>query len=95
MHEVEAVMDRRDINGSHFRVMTFFGHHALHHLFPTLDHAVLEHLYRLFLEHCEKYRANFRTTSQFDMIIGQIQMTLKTRPTLVLKEVRIPYESYG
>ncbi|XP_050667625.1 cytochrome b5-related protein-like [Leptidea sinapis] len=83
MHEVEAVMDRRDINGSHFRVMTFFGHHALHHLFPILDHAVLEHLYPLFLENCEKYRANFRTTSQFDMIIGQIQMTLKTRPTLL------------
>ncbi|XP_045494029.1 cytochrome b5-related protein-like [Colias croceus] len=44
MHELEAVMDRNDINDNYFKVLTFFGHHALHHLFPTLDHAVLEHL---------------------------------------------------
>ncbi|CAG4915814.1 unnamed protein product [Colias eurytheme] len=83
MHELEAVMDRKDVNDSHFKVMTLFGHHALHHLFPTLDHAVLEHLYPIFLEHCEKYRANFRVTSQLDLYLGQIRMTLKTKPTLL------------
>ncbi|XP_041970440.1 cytochrome b5-related protein-like [Aricia agestis] len=83
MHELQAVMDRVDINDSHFKVMTFFGHHALHHLFPTLDHAILKQLYPVFLENCEKFRANFRQTSSFDLFIGQIQMSVKTKPTLL------------
>ncbi|KOB71313.1 Desaturase [Operophtera brumata] len=83
MHELEAVMDRQDINQSLFTVMTFFGDHALHHLFPTIDHAVLPYLYPVFLEHCQKFRANFRLTTQLDLIIGQIKMTLKTDPTLL------------
>lgn len=87
MHELEAVMDRSDINDSHFKVMTFFGHHSLHHLFPTVDHAVLEHLYPVFLEHCDKYRANFKVTTQLDLFIGQIRTTLKTRPTLLSEKI--------
>ncbi|CAK1546131.1 unnamed protein product [Leptosia nina] len=87
MHELEAVMDREDINDSHFKVMTFFGHHALHHLFPTIDHAVLEHLYPVFLELCEKYRANFKVTTQLDLFLGQIRTTLKKRPTLLSEKI--------
>ncbi|KPJ18938.1 Cytochrome b5-related protein [Papilio machaon] len=85
LHEVEAVMDRRDINTSFFRVMTFFGHHTLHHLFPTLDHAVLEYMYPVFLQHCEKYRAKFRVTTQFDMVVQQIKLTAKKTPNLLEK----------
>ncbi|XP_026737248.1 cytochrome b5-related protein-like [Trichoplusia ni] len=85
MHELEAVMDRTDITGSHFKVLTFFGDHALHHLFPTLDHGILKHLYPVFLEHCEKFKANFRMTSSFDLFIGQLKMTVKETPN-VLKD---------
>ncbi|XP_026737247.1 cytochrome b5-related protein-like [Trichoplusia ni] len=85
MHELEAVMDRTDINGNLFKVMTFFGDHALHHLFPTLDHALLEHLYPVFLEHCEKFKANFRMTSSFDLFVGQLKMAIKQNPN-VLKD---------
>ncbi|KAL4707905.1 hypothetical protein ACJJTC_013696 [Scirpophaga incertulas] len=77
MQELEAVMDREDINGNLFKVMTFFGDHSLHHLFPTLDHAVLPYLYPTFLKHCEQFKANFRTTTQFDLFIGQIKMAMK------------------
>lgn len=83
MHELEAVMDRTDINGNIFKVMTFFGDHALHHLFPTLDHDVLPRLYPVFLEHCEKFKANFRMTSSFDLFIGQIKMAVKKDVTLL------------
>ncbi|XP_039749545.1 cytochrome b5-related protein-like isoform X1 [Pararge aegeria] len=83
MHELEAVMDRPNINDSHFKVMTFFGHHSLHHLFPTLDHALLEYLYPVFLKQCEKYKANFRQMSQLELFIGQLKMTLKTEPSLL------------
>ncbi|GBP72167.1 Cytochrome b5-related protein [Eumeta japonica] len=90
MHEMEAVMDRTDISGSLFRVMTFFGDHAIHHLFPTLDHAMLPYLYPVFLEHCQKFRANFRMTTSLDLLIGQIKMTLKTQPTLLSEKERNP-----
>ncbi|XP_049870163.1 cytochrome b5-related protein-like [Pectinophora gossypiella] len=83
MHELEAVMDRTDINGNLFKVMTFFGDHALHHLFPTLDHAVLPYLYPAFLKNVEKYRANFRMTSSFELFVGQIKQTLKTEPNVL------------
>lgn len=83
MHELEAVMDRGEINQNLFTVMTFFGNHALHHLFPTLDHALLPYLYPVFLEHCERFRANFRVTTQLDLLIGQIKMTLKTDPNVL------------
>ncbi|XP_028158528.1 cytochrome b5-related protein-like [Ostrinia furnacalis] len=83
MHELEAVMDRTDINGNIFKVMTFFGDHALHHLFPTLDHDVLPYLYPVFLEHCKKFKANFRLTSSYDLFIGQLKMTVKKDFTLL------------
>ncbi|XP_032513096.2 cytochrome b5-related protein-like [Danaus plexippus] len=88
MHELEAVMDRHEVNSSSFRVLVMFGHHALHHLFPTLDHAVLEHLYPVFLEHCEKFKANFRYMSQFELFIGQIKQSVKTKPTLLSEKKR-------
>ncbi|XP_030041312.2 cytochrome b5-related protein [Manduca sexta] len=83
LHELEAVMDRTDINGNLFKVMTFFGDHALHHLFPTLDHAILPHLYPIFLEHVQKFKGNFRMTSSFDLFLGQIKMTMKTDPSVL------------
>ncbi|CAK1598675.1 unnamed protein product [Parnassius mnemosyne] len=77
-HQVEALLDRKDINGNLFTVVTLFGEHALHHLFPTLDHAVLKNLHPLFIEVCEKYKANYRTSTQFQMVIGQIKETMRT-----------------
>uniref|UniRef100_A0A2H1VNC5 Cytochrome b5-related protein n=1 Tax=Spodoptera frugiperda TaxID=7108 RepID=A0A2H1VNC5_SPOFR len=83
MHELEAVMDRTDINNSLFKSMTFFGDHALHHLFPTLDHVILKQLYPVFLEHCEMFKANFRLTSSLDLFIGQLKMAVKENPNVL------------
>lgn len=86
IHELEAVMDRRDINESFFKVMTFFGDHTLHHLFPTVDHAYLSHLYPIFLKNCEKFRANFRLTNSLDLFIGQLRMGAKVDPNVLKKK---------
>ncbi|GBP72168.1 Cytochrome b5-related protein [Eumeta japonica] len=91
MHEMEAVMERTDISGSLFKVMTFFGDHALHHLFPTLDHATLSYLYPIFLEHCQKFRANFRTTSSLDLFIVRVEAdddSMTTSPNDALTALR-------
>lgn len=77
-HQVEALLDRKDINANTFAVVTLFGEHALHHMFPTLDHTVLKYLHPLFIKVCEKYKANYRVSTQFQMALGQIKETMRT-----------------
>ncbi|KPJ18939.1 Cytochrome b5-related protein [Papilio machaon] len=77
-HQVEALLDRKDINSNTFAVVTLFGEHALHHMFPTLDHLVLKYLHPLFLQTCDKYKANYRVSTQFEMVLGQIKETMRT-----------------
>ncbi|XP_045494026.1 cytochrome b5-related protein-like [Colias croceus] len=77
-HQVEALLDRKDINSNTFAVITLFGDHALHHMFPTLDHGDLKYLHPIFLELCEKYQANYRVSTQFQLVVGQIKETFRT-----------------
>ncbi|KAL0832747.1 hypothetical protein ABMA28_000922 [Loxostege sticticalis] len=77
-HQVEALLDRKDVNANVFAVVTLFGEHALHHLFPTLDHAVLRYLHPIFLDLCDKFQANYRVSTQFQVVIGQIKETMRT-----------------
>ncbi|XP_053603856.1 cytochrome b5-related protein-like [Plodia interpunctella] len=86
IHEVDAVVDRTDINGNLFKVMTFFGDHTLHHLFPTLDHEILPYLYPTFLAHVAKYKANFRLTKQLNLFIQQIKVTMKREPNTLSED---------
>lgn len=75
---MEALLDRKDVNSNTFAVMTLFGDHALHHMFPTLDHSVLKYLHPIFIEYCEKFQANYRASTQFKLVIGQIKETMRT-----------------
>ncbi|XP_060523036.1 cytochrome b5-related protein-like isoform X2 [Cylas formicarius] len=71
IHQLDAVMDRREITGSHFLVLTNFGDHALHHLFPSIDHGLLEYLYPIFLETCKHFGVEWKLTSQLELVKGQ------------------------
>ena len=77
--QMDAVMDRKDITGSHFLVLTSFGDHALHHLFPTIDHGHLEHLYPVFLQTCEVFGIKWRLESQLELIKGQYSQLVKVK----------------
>lgn len=76
--QMEAVIDRKDINGNHFLVMTNFGEHTLHHLFPTLDHEVLPHLNAVFHKTCEDFDTFHRVTTQGHLVLGQFQQLSRT-----------------
>lgn len=80
LSQLDAVMERKEITGSHFLVLTNFGDHALHHLFPTLDHGYLEHLYPVFEEVLEKFDANVRYVSQLDTVVGGFQQISRVKP---------------
>lgn len=57
---MDTVVDRADIRGNPILVMSNFGDHALHHLFPTLDHGILPNLYDIL----------FETLDEFEMELG-------------------------
>nr|XP_026496809.1 cytochrome b5-related protein-like isoform X2 [Vanessa tameamea] len=89
-HQVEALLDRKDINGNTFAVMTLFGDHALHHMFPTIDHSILKYLHPIFIEFSEKYQTNYRASTQFQLVIGQIKETMRTEFKTVDKRPLYP-----
>lgn len=78
---MDAVMDRHDINGSHLLVLTNFGDHALHHLFPTIDHGLLEYLYPVFKKTCDQFGLDIRIKSQLELIRGQFKQLARIEPT--------------
>lgn len=80
LSQLDAIMDRKEISGSHFLVLTNFGDHALHHMFPTLDHGILEHLYPTLYKVMETFNVNLRMVSQLDTIVGQFQQLSKIEP---------------
>lgn len=64
-------MDRSEIKGSLFWVLTHFGDHLLHHMFPTLDHAVLPQLYSTLHETCREFEAIYSENPWHKHITGQ------------------------
>lgn len=83
LYQLDAVIDRSDIKGSQFMVLTHFGEHALHHLFPTLDHGILPQLYPELKKTIEEFKGELRETTLLHHIIGQNQQLLRTKPNPV------------
>ncbi|EFA08576.2 cytochrome b5-related protein [Tribolium castaneum] len=80
LSQLDAIMDRHEITGSHFLVLTNFGDHALHHMFPTLDHGTLELLYPTFRKVCQDFNVDLRMTSQLELIKGSFMQVMRTEP---------------
>ncbi|XP_049870170.1 cytochrome b5-related protein-like [Pectinophora gossypiella] len=80
IHQLDTVIEREEFAGNHFQSLTRFGDHALHHLFPTLDHAELTYLYPTLMEHCEKFETQLRTTTFYEALISQSKQLIRKRP---------------
>ncbi|XP_047510304.1 cytochrome b5-related protein-like [Pieris napi] len=80
IHQLDTVIERAEYAGNHFKSITRFGDHALHHLFPTLDHAELKYLYPTLLEHCEKFEMQLRTTTFYGALLSQSKQLIRKRP---------------
>lgn len=79
LYQVDTIIDRGDIKGSQFLVLTHFGDHALHHLFPTLDHGILPQLYSILYETLDEFHTQLRECSHLEHIIGQHKQLLRTK----------------
>lgn len=80
MNQLDAVVDRNEITGSHFLVLTNFGDHALHHMFPTLDQGLLEHIYPVFQKTLKQFNIDLRFTSQIELVKGQFLQMARSEP---------------
>jgi fatty acid desaturase len=63
-----------------------FGHHISHHLFPTIDHAVLPELSEIIFDTCREFEADLRIFPWYELIIGQFKQLrrVETRKMLLL-----------
>lgn len=66
-------MDRKDLKSSDILVVTHFGEHTLHHLFPSLDHGILSQFHDIFLKTCQEFNTELAECSWLEHIIGQHQ----------------------
>lgn len=79
LYQVDTIIDRGDLKGSQFLVLTHFGDHALHHLFPTLDHGILPQLYPILYETLDEFHAELRECTHLEHLIGQHKQLLRTK----------------
>ncbi|XP_067622953.1 cytochrome b5-related protein [Eurosta solidaginis] len=80
LFQVDTIIDRGDLKGSQFLVLTHFGEHILHHLFPTLDHGILPQLYPILYETLDQFKGKMRECNHLQHIFGQHKQLLRTEP---------------
>ncbi|XP_017461480.1 PREDICTED: cytochrome b5-related protein [Rhagoletis zephyria] len=80
LFQVDTIIDRGDLKGSQFLVLTHFGDHILHHLFPTLDHGILPQLYPILYETLEQFKGKVRECNHLEHLLGQHKQLLRTTP---------------
>lgn len=80
IYQLDAVADRYDITGNPFLVLTNFGDHCLHHLFPTLDHTALDHLYPVLNETMKEFGVELQMFSQLELVKGHLMQVSRETP---------------
>lgn len=80
LHQLDVIVERIDYAADHFKSLTRFGDHCLHHLFPTLDHAELKFLYPTLFEHCEKFESQLKTNTFYEAWLSMSKQLVRKRP---------------
>ncbi|XP_022905147.2 cytochrome b5-related protein-like [Onthophagus taurus] len=80
IHQLDAVMDRKEILGSHFWVLLSFGDHGLHHLFPTIDHGKLGKLYPILQKTCKEFGVELKLNTIWGLTFGQFKQLSRIEP---------------
>ncbi|KAL1140757.1 hypothetical protein AAG570_000687 [Ranatra chinensis] len=82
LFQLDAVRDRLEIKGILPLVITLFGDHSLHHLFPTLDHCHLVELYPILEDTCKEFGYDFKFTTISDLVQGQFLQLARNKSKL-------------
>nr|CAD7423342.1 unnamed protein product [Timema monikensis] len=80
LFQLDAVRDRKEVMSCTFLALVSFGHHALHHLFPSLDHGRLQQLYPALEDTCKEFGIPFEVSTVWEMLSGQFRQLARTEP---------------
>ncbi|KAK5637954.1 hypothetical protein RI129_012249 [Pyrocoelia pectoralis] len=68
--QLDTAGDKTDVVNTNILGLLFFGDHALHHLFPALDHSVIQHLYPVFRETLRTFNLELRVMGKGEIVGG-------------------------
>lgn len=84
--QLDATGDNKLITGPSFFIeVVMFGNHVLHHMFPTLDHGLLETLRPVLRKTCRDFNLpenlieSLNCYTQWDLITGTLKQMARTR----------------
>lgn len=78
--QLDSVVERDGLKKSLFLVLTHFGDHGMHHLFPTLDHAILPQLEDIFVKTCKEFNVVPERNDWSELIKEQHLQLARTKP---------------
>jgi fatty acid desaturase len=79
--QMGATVDRIEGSKTQFMILTLFGEHTLHHLFPTLDQGLLPQLHEILVATCKEFEMEFRKFSWFHLFVGQFKELARIEPS--------------
>jgi fatty acid desaturase len=79
IYQLAATFDRTDSLDNHLFMLTTFGQHVLHHMFPTFDHAILPQLREILFETCKEFEADLCIYPWYQLLIGQFKQLTRTK----------------
>lgn len=80
IYSLDTVMDNTDLRKTHFLALTHFGHHALHHLFPIIDHGVLPKLYPVLFRTMKEFEVELDAYPWYHHVYGQLKQLARIHP---------------
>jgi fatty acid desaturase len=91
--QMGATIDRFEADTNIVMSLTHFGNHTLHHLFPSLDHALLPQLRPILLETCKEFDTELRRWTLLHAAIEQFHQLSRTEANSV-RDRNENYQSY-
>lgn len=77
-YQLSTISDRPFANQNIFTIMTYSGEQQLHHLFPTLDHALLPQLKGTFIKTCKEFDINLNESSMLRAFADQFKQLYRS-----------------
>lgn len=87
LYQMATTMERKGVNANLFISLTYFGDHLMHHLFPSLDHALLPQLHDVLFETLKEFHEEYRECSFLGAIIGQFRQLGRSEAISIAKEI--------
>ena len=78
--QLGATIERKEANGYLFISLIHFGDHFLHHMFPTVDHALLPQLRDVLKQTCNEFNLELRQYNWYQIIIPQFKQLARSEP---------------